>query len=72
MINKVMSLMEETGDNLAGGVGMMGAPKLNRKNYHAWNFSMKMMLIGRDLWDLVEGSEVLPERATGALEGGVG
>ena len=64
MINKVMSLMEETGDNLAGGVGMMGAPKLNRKNYHAWNFSMKMMLIGRDLWDLVEGSEVLPERAT--------
>ena len=40
------------------------AAKLTADNYHNWKFSIKMMLIGRDLWEIVEGSEVLPEEAT--------
>ena len=37
--------------------------KLNRDNFHVWKFNMKMHLIGQDLWDLVQGLEVLPEDA---------
>ena len=40
--------------------------KLTRENYHAWKFNAKMVLIGKDLWDLVTGDEVLPEEATEA------
>ena len=43
---------------------MFRAAKLTADNYHNWKFSIKMMLIGRDLWEIVEGSEVLPEEAT--------
>ena len=39
-------------------------PNLNRDNYSTWKFCMKMQLIGKDLWDLVTGDEVLPEEAT--------
>ena len=37
--------------------------QLTGDNYHEWKFSMKWLLMGLDLWDLVDGSEVLPERA---------
>ena len=31
--------------------------KLTANNYHSWKFNMKMCLIGKDLWDLVQGNE---------------
>lgn len=38
--------------------------KLTAENYHTWKFNMKMLLIGKDLWEIVNGSEVLQEDAT--------
>lgn len=38
--------------------------KLNRENYHSWKFQIKMYLIGRDLWDIVQGIEELKSDAT--------
>ena len=35
--------------------------KLNGDNFHHWKFQMKMMLKGKDLWDIVTGDEVLDE-----------
>ena len=32
-------------------------------NYLSWKFSVKMYLIGKDLWDIVEGTDVLAEEA---------
>jgi len=37
--------------------------KLTAENYHSWKFSMKMLLIGKDLWDIVNGTETLSESA---------
>ena len=37
--------------------------KLNSDNYHSWKFNIKMFLIGKDLWDIVDGSEVLENDA---------
>ena len=36
-----------------------GMEKLTADTYHKWKFNMMMSLIGRDLWEIVEGSEVL-------------
>ena len=33
-------------------------------DYHAWKFSMRMFLLGRDLWEIVEGSETVEEYNT--------
>ena len=55
--------MEGTSVSMAGGVAMQ---KLGRENYHAWKFNAKMVLIGKDLWDLVTGDEILPEEASEA------
>ena len=58
--------MEETTSvSVSGGVSMQ---KLGRENYHAWKFNAKMVLIGKDLWDLVTGDEVLPEGASEATK----
>ena len=38
--------------------------KLVADNYHTWKFNMKMFLIGKDLRDIVNGSEILDEDAT--------
>ena len=38
--------------------------KLTAENYHSWKFNMKMMLIGMDCWEIVEGTEVLPAEST--------
>ena len=38
--------------------------KLNGDNFHSWKFNMKMFLIGKDLWDIVSGDEILGEEAT--------
>ena len=36
------------------------------EDYHAWKFSMRMFLLGRDLWEIVEGSETIEEYVTEA------
>ena len=38
--------------------------KLTGGNYYEWKHNMKWLLMGLDLWELVDGTEVLPERAT--------
>ena len=38
--------------------------KLTGENYHNWNFQMKMYLIGKDLWEIVTGTEVMNEDAS--------
>ena len=38
--------------------------KLTGPNYHSWKFSMKMLLVGKDLWDVVNGSEVVEPNAS--------
>ena len=35
--------------------------KLNNNNYHTWKFWVKMLLIERDLWEIVNRSEQAPE-----------
>eukprot|EP00111_Clytia_hemisphaerica_P023199 TCONS_00068237-protein len=40
--------------------------KLTAENYHSWKFNMKMYLIGKDLWDIVNGTETLNGDATEA------
>ena len=37
--------------------------KLTSDNYHHWKFNVKMYLIGKDLWEIVSGEEVLAEDA---------
>ena len=34
------------------------------EDYHAWKFSMRMFLLGRDLWEIVEGTETIDEYET--------
>ena len=38
--------------------------KLTSNNYHHWKFNVKMYLIGKDLWEIVSGEEVLAEEAS--------
>ena len=33
-------------------------------DYHAWKCSMRMFLLGRDLWEIVEGSEPIDDYKT--------
>ena len=35
--------------------------KLTAENYHTWKFNIKMFLIGKDLWDVVQGTKVLSD-----------
>ena len=37
--------------------------KLTTDNYYTWKFNMKIFLIGKDLWDIVNGNEQLDENA---------
>ena len=41
-----------------------GIEVLNGENYYAWKFDMKMLLVGKDVWDIVTGEEVLDADAT--------
>lgn len=50
-LKRRMSSMEESKVQLTG------------ENYHDWKYSMKWLLMGLDLWDLVNGTEVLPDGA---------
>ena len=40
--------------------------KLTGENHYAWKFQMKMALIGKDVWEIVTGEEVLNEDASQA------
>ena len=42
----------------------MHIKKLSSENYYHWKFDMKMLLIGKDLWEIVSGGEVLARGAT--------
>ena len=37
--------------------------RLTADNYINWKFQMQMMLIGKNLWEIVEGTETLAEDA---------
>ena len=37
--------------------------KLTNDNYHHWKFNMRMFLMGKDLWEITDGTEVLPDGA---------
>ena len=38
--------------------------KLTADSYHAWEFNMRMSLLAKGLWEIVEGTVQLPEFAT--------
>ena len=40
--------------------------KLTSENYHSWKFNMKMYLMGKDLWDMTQGTETVAEEALAA------
>jgi gag-polypeptide of LTR copia-type len=40
-------------------------PKLNYDNYSLWSFKVKIILESRDLWQLVDGTEIAPTEETG-------
>jgi len=37
--------------------------KLTADNYHSWKFNMKMFLIEKGLWEIVNGTETLDENS---------
>ena len=41
-----------------------GMEKLTADTYHQWKFEMKMLLMGKNLWEIVDGFEVLHGFAT--------
>ena len=41
--------------------------KLNSDNYHDWKFDMQMLLMAKDVWEIVSGEETLPDEATNAI-----
>ena len=38
--------------------------KLTAENYYSWKFNIKMSLIVKDLWEIVQGTETLAEDAS--------
>ena len=38
--------------------------KLTGDNFHTWKFQLKMQLIGKNLWEIVTGDEVLDAQAS--------
>ena len=38
--------------------------KLTAENYHSWKFNIKMSLIDKDLWEIVQKTEISPEDAS--------
>src|SRR5215472_6164125 len=41
--------------------GFKVAPLEGSSNYRTWKFSMKMVLMAKELWDIVSGAEVKPD-----------
>ncbi|HVX00095.1 MAG TPA: DUF4219 domain-containing protein, partial [Candidatus Babeliaceae bacterium] len=44
----------------AGSSSLYTIDKLNNNNFSAWKFRMRMILIDRGLWEIVDGSQVAP------------
>ena len=42
--------------------------KLTAENYHSWKFNMKMYLIGKDLWEIVTGDEIILDDMSEAVK----
>ena len=38
--------------------------KFTAENYHSWKFGIKMSLIGKDFWEIIQGTESLAEDAS--------
>ena len=36
---------------------LTGMEKLTAETYHSWKFEMHMFLLGKDLWEIVDGKE---------------
>ena len=45
------------------GTNNLRVEKLTSENYLHWKFNMKMYLMSKDLWEIVEGTETLPQGA---------
>ena len=60
-----MSLEVQKVNNMSSsGEESFHIKKLSSENYYHWKFDMKMLLIGKDLWEIVTGGEVLARGAT--------
>ena len=49
--------------DLAGDFGKMTLGKLDGDNYHSWKFNIRMYLMGKDIWDVVDGTDSLAPNA---------
>ena len=43
----------------------MRIEKLNGTNYQTWKFNVKLMLMQKELWGIVEGTEVVDDSTEG-------
>ena len=59
VIQRLLYTMGESQQNFSA----LNFDKLNLDNFHTWKFSMKMFLIGKGLWEIVDGSETVAEGA---------
>ncbi|KAH7330983.1 hypothetical protein KP509_20G010800 [Ceratopteris richardii] len=46
------------GDNIT----QIGGDKVNKDNYHIWSYGMENFLMGKGLWELVNGEDECPEK----------
>ena len=46
-------------EEIGSSVSKVTVEKLNHENYETWSFRMMMLLIDRDLWDIVEGTDII-------------
>jgi hypothetical protein len=51
-----------------GGNDRYQIDKLSSENWHTWKFQMKHILLGKDLWKYVDGSETLAVGADNAAK----
>ena len=49
--------------DLAEDFGNMSLRKLDGDNYHNWKFNMRMYLMGKDIWDVVDGTDSIADDA---------
>ena len=53
--------MAECSDDVSGN--RMSIEKLNGTNYQSWKFNVKLMLMQKELWGLIDGSDEIEETA---------
>ena len=47
---------------------VIGIDKFGGEDFHNWKFKMQMVLVAKDLWDIVDGTEVQPKEEPKATE----